>query len=90
MTDKIDWRTMNRVQQVVLYVVTMMDNLKEAGIVEGGTFSSTDEGRAMVTEMLEAAENGEWVSPTEDELHFCLNAIQNASREMPTEDSVLH
>lgn len=72
-----DWRAEDRSTQVALFVVGMLDKLKEMGLVEGGMFQTTPEGMRIVEEMELAAYAGEWQAPTPDEIQAVIATLNS-------------
>lgn len=75
--NKFDWRAKDRNTQVALFVVGMLDRLKEMGLVEGGMFQTTPEGMKIVEDMEAAANAGEWQAPTFDEIQEVLASLNS-------------
>jgi len=70
-----DWKELPRDEQVVLFVVSVLDSLREMGAVVGGGFKVSDNFKGVHREMGE-----EGAAPTEQEIQVALHWIQEASR----------
>lgn len=77
--EKFDWKTADRKHQVALFVIGMIDKLKEKGFVEGGAWKCTPEGMATVDEMELASQCGEWEPPTMKEIQGVIGGLNAAA-----------
>jgi len=73
----INWRDLQRAGQVIIYVITALDRLKNIGVLQGGQFRGTDESRRMADEMEEAAIAGTWERPTQLEIKQVIYALDH-------------
>jgi hypothetical protein len=79
----INWRDLPRAGQVVIYVITALDRLRDIGVIQGGQFQGTDESRRMADEMEESAVAGTWERPTQTEISQVVYALQHPE-DVPT------
>lgn len=66
-----NWREIPREQQVMIYAVGMLDDMVASGLLVGGRYRLTEGSKKAFEEMAE-----EGFSPTQQEIHGALNALQ--------------
>lgn len=66
------YEELSRPEQVLLYVVAMMDELKAKGFVEGGWAQSTEQGRKDFAQM-----NADGWEPEEEEIEAAMDWLNS-------------
>ncbi len=80
--DTTDWRQLSRVQQVLIFTICRLQQLKWIGIVEGGHVKPAPKAEAAFTEMLK-----EGFTPTSEETQQAVKGIQEHFARLQAEDA---
>ena len=68
----VDWRELSRMAQVMIWVVGLMHDMAEEGIVDGGFYEVTEAGHSAYKEML-----SEGFAATQKEVESAMAVLQD-------------
>jgi hypothetical protein len=83
MTTASDWRALTRPQQIMIYVVAKIDELRAAGLIRGGHVRASERAIAAAEQM-----NAEGFKPEKQEILQALQALEaHYDRTFPTNNN---
>ena len=71
---------LERGAQIMLYVIAILNELKDAGLLTGGMYEVGPEGKPLFEEMKLDADSGRWVPPSKVEINEVIDFLQRDAR----------